>query len=545
MLLKRALHQLIVIIPFIIYLSLTLPTLDWGLPNTSHLVSYHPDEGAILFALGNINPAAFDFNPNFFNHPSLYIYAVGGASAIADILGFVDLSHSKSYYKNHPQDLADIYLIGRLVTILFGLLTIYITYKTGALFTKTTGFFASLFLAIFPAFIVHSQYMMVDIPLTFFSATSIFFFLRYLMSKRFLEIVYASIMVGLATSTKYPGFILILPLLILTALPIKQPPSQLFKRVIIVGAVTLFAFFLATPYAILSFTDFKNALLFEFTQKTGAASGYLEWRDAGNPLLFHLTDSLRFHLGVLIWFLFLITLPIYLFYTYKERDPRHTTLILLFLLFLTLFGAVFQVYFDRYLLPALPIIGIILAIVIVYTFSQLSLKFPKLQIFLILAVLLFTTYTVFESFTYTHQYVTKDNRLNAEMWIQQNIPLNASIGVAADRHIYIYPGSIRDQYYNHSKKYRLVFVNTPLDISSANASFFIIDSHIFRTYTYPDLNNSAWGHSLVAAGFVVRKHFSNILPLLTFQLSTSFEPHDWLYNPDIYILEKDGEINHA
>ena len=38
------------------------------------LESLHPDEGNILNALTNMNPSKFDFNPRFYNYPSLHIY---------------------------------------------------------------------------------------------------------------------------------------------------------------------------------------------------------------------------------------------------------------------------------------------------------------------------------------------------------------------------------------------------------------------------------------------------------------------------------------
>ena len=93
------LDLLCALLAFLLSLVLNLLGLTWGLPspsrteyyprdirwysapqNSSRLYetapyeSYNPDEGAILNALSNMRPSRFDFNPHYFNYPTLSIY---------------------------------------------------------------------------------------------------------------------------------------------------------------------------------------------------------------------------------------------------------------------------------------------------------------------------------------------------------------------------------------------------------------------------------------------------------------------------------------
>src|SRR5205807_2594776 len=82
---------------------------------TTPWASYHPDEGYILLGLSKMSPKALDFNPHGFLYPTLFIYATGIALKIAELLHYTHLDSSKYYYFSHPDQMARIYLVGRLL----------------------------------------------------------------------------------------------------------------------------------------------------------------------------------------------------------------------------------------------------------------------------------------------------------------------------------------------------------------------------------------------------------------------------------------------
>jgi len=67
--------------------------LEWGLPSTSRVHSYHPDEITVIGPTLHMNIFAGEMNPHFFNYGSLFLYAVYFARLFAEGYGFLDLTH--------------------------------------------------------------------------------------------------------------------------------------------------------------------------------------------------------------------------------------------------------------------------------------------------------------------------------------------------------------------------------------------------------------------------------------------------------------------
>ena len=84
-------------------LGLRAAGLWWGLPNSEHYFSYHPDE--IFLLLPSFGFAAGDWNPHFFNYGTLYIYLVGIPAVLLGLLPDP---------AQFPANLAPLYLLGLL-----------------------------------------------------------------------------------------------------------------------------------------------------------------------------------------------------------------------------------------------------------------------------------------------------------------------------------------------------------------------------------------------------------------------------------------------
>ncbi len=93
----------------------TAPKISGRLYQTAPFEPFHPDESFLLDAISNMDPAHLDFNPHFFNYPTLSIYLTAGSIKIADLLGYVKIVNSKEFYVANPDQMARIYIIGRLL----------------------------------------------------------------------------------------------------------------------------------------------------------------------------------------------------------------------------------------------------------------------------------------------------------------------------------------------------------------------------------------------------------------------------------------------
>ncbi|MCX7917397.1 MAG: hypothetical protein N2589_04650, partial [bacterium] len=86
--------------------------------------SFHPDEENILKSISNMNPQKFDFNPNFFEYPSFYIYIVALVLKILSLFKLIHITSDISFYFSNPDEIAKFYLTGRLITLMFSILTL-------------------------------------------------------------------------------------------------------------------------------------------------------------------------------------------------------------------------------------------------------------------------------------------------------------------------------------------------------------------------------------------------------------------------------------
>ena len=169
--------------------------INYGLP--LHL---HPDEWTqIEPALKMFN---WDLNPHVFYYPSFLIYFLfiifKTLNALLPV--FFKITASKSIF----------YLTGRLVSAVFGTLTVLSVYFIGKkLFDERIALASAFFFSIFSSHIISSHYAIVDIPVTFFICTAIYFCIAITEDDSLKNFILAGVMGGLSSSVKYTALLLI------------------------------------------------------------------------------------------------------------------------------------------------------------------------------------------------------------------------------------------------------------------------------------------------------------------------------------------------
>ncbi len=128
------------------------------------------------------------------------------------ILGiFPDIESFRNLYLSDP---SSFHLIGRIMSVLFGISTVWVLYYLGKrLYNHNVGLMAALFLSASFIHSFHSQYIRPDIPSTFFSVLAILYCLLILEKGDLKLYVMAGVMTGLATATKFTSAVLILPVI--------------------------------------------------------------------------------------------------------------------------------------------------------------------------------------------------------------------------------------------------------------------------------------------------------------------------------------------
>ncbi len=237
--------------------------LRWGLPDSTHLFSYHPDEYHSLRGLLSLALSG-DLNPHFFNYGSLYLYLV----AAAGVLGHGLLISSLSL-ETIPEALRLWTLDARVVSVLAGVLTVVTVYVLARrVWSNLPAVCCALLLAVAPLHVLNSHYGTVDVTQTLFVTLALLFSVRLVESGRWQDCAWAGLMVGLAASTKYSGLLVVVAPLTAIALSCGNNASgcrasDTARKMLIVLGMAALGFALTSPFTFLAWSEAKQGILFE------------------------------------------------------------------------------------------------------------------------------------------------------------------------------------------------------------------------------------------------------------------------------------------
>ena len=387
-------------------------TLYWTTPYEP----YHPDESFVLNALSNMSPKELDFNPRFFNYPTLFIYMTGGVLQMAKMAGLITIVNEKSYYVAHPEEMARIYKIGRIFAAAFSAVGVAALYYAMRFLEKEriVAIFGATILAITPAWVRESHFLLVNVP----AATwMIFAFLMSAMAirqeqKRYLWL--AAICGGFATSTKYTSGAILLVLVYSWFHLAYQTKAWRSWGINLAMMVTLFAiaFSLGTPYLFGNWGQFLHDLQFEGGTKTGL------------PSLELLLNHFVYAQGTTLFIFTLIGTGI-LIYRWQRWQ---TNLVALFMLAGLAQQLISNADLMRYIIPALPPCAILASYALHHVVDQWRrYKWIKWG----LAIVLLGP-TLGYTINLLHQFNSADVRTTAAHWITKTIPHNTTIGIYDD-----------------------------------------------------------------------------------------------------------------
>ena len=234
-----------------------------------------PDEEAITTIASRfvlIGP-----NPNFFDYPTLFTYAVafverlwpGGQAVLDDTL---------------PR------LISRSMAAALGTASIPLVYLIGRrLFSMRAGLLAAAFLAVAFLHVRDSHFGVTDVPMTFMVVLAMLVIVAMPADRSpWPMTAFAAVLCGLAASTKYNAALIVAPLVVAAL----QRSARPWTYAIIVGGFVA-GFLAGTPYAWIARQKFLSDLL---GLQSHLSSGHAV--DEGLGWVHHLTFSLRYGLGL-------------------------------------------------------------------------------------------------------------------------------------------------------------------------------------------------------------------------------------------------------
>ena len=418
--------------------------LRWGLPNSLHAYSYHPDE---FLTVGAAAMALSSALPYFYNYPSLYVYLAALAIAVGTGYGLTGPAAP--------------YLCARAVTALLGIGAVWVIYwaanrlwqpchsdQSGPRHSglseqspepptssKMTGILAALVLCVAPLHVQHSHFATVDVPATLFVAVCLGFAGLVLQRGLLRDNMLCGAMAGLAAGTKYNAGLVVLALIAahvfrdLSGAQIPASPAPLalsgrrpYRRAakLLAGiGCAIAAFVISTPGVIFQWSAFRHGFLYEIVHSRVGHG--LTFVHTGNGFLFTFTSSLWCGLGPALAILFVVCAGYGL-----ARLDRRALIILAFALPYYALISLSEVRFARYGLPLFPAAALLIA----WGATDLWKRLPESIRWVWAGVLTAAVAgTLLYAVALDRLFVQPTPQDRAARWIFGNIPRGSTIGV--------------------------------------------------------------------------------------------------------------------
>ncbi|MBD3344909.1 MAG: phospholipid carrier-dependent glycosyltransferase [Chitinivibrionales bacterium] len=291
--------------------------------------------------------------------------------------------------------------------------SIYLCYLIGRkLVNKQTGLVAALIMALLPLHLTNSVRIVPNMLLLLLTACTIYCSLLYLHSDRRSGrwLILSSVFAGLSLGTKYLFIAPLAPILSKWLRDLDNGREFFDKRLLIIIAVAAAAFFISTPFSIISFDEFIRDINFERMHykegHPGAETSFAIFRFL-KYLLFHGATPLLFAvcLAGIAW---------------STKDKSRESLVIYSIPVLWFFYAgTYKVTFAHNILT----FSIALSIGGAYVLSKINNR--KLQILLIAAI---AAYPAIIDFGHIKQRIKPDIRHAAEKWVNSNLLAGSKIG---------------------------------------------------------------------------------------------------------------------
>ena len=402
-----------------------------------------------------------NFNPGFYDYPGLVIYLHLIVGCVTFVTGAMSgLWRSVSEF--HPEHL---FTWTRMLNATIGTLTIALLYSAGTRWGRWVALTAAALLAVWPNHVRESHFALTDVPLTFLTTATFLLSLRAYESGRLSWSLGAGAAAGLASASKYSGaYAVLLP--VIASAVIHAPAGDRFVRMAAAVIAAGLAFLIAAPYTVLDLPRFLNAF--------AALSEYYRPRPFSQGAMIYL-GHMRAAIG---WSGLLAIAFGFMWGTVRAvrgKELRRWALVILFPLAYFHAIATKDLIFARYLLPAVPLLCLIMAIGLVDVTTWIwQLHRPRRTRVAVLAVaaplVLFPI--VRAGITWPVQYGRTTTQDVAYGRIRQSIPQGS--GVAVEWSVLRLPDSL----YRKTDVRRLT-IRTPEQHIARGTTFVVASSDAF------------------------------------------------------------------
>lgn len=315
--------------------------------NLWHGIGNHPDERGII-----MDTAQLSWNqlkPNTFHYGSFVYHLLWFSGQAAGVFN--------DFYRYYD----GLFQLGRILAVLFGIITVFLTYKLGKLYFDDSriGLLASGFLALNTFHLQLSRYYTTDILLTTFTVAALLSIGGMVKRGNLLHYLLAGLWIGLGFTVKISAAILFLPYIIASVWRKFSKNCSGWSSVgyCVGGVITaILVVILVEPYVILNYSQYLGDNKMQIDMLRGVwKPPYALQYEGTVPYLYHLKQIFFYTVGIPLSILVLFGLLVSIIGQLKKvRAGQVVLLIWIAAVFFASAGG--YVKFPRYLLPLYPVL---------------------------------------------------------------------------------------------------------------------------------------------------------------------------------------------
>jgi len=322
--------------------------------------AYNADENA-HFVPKAIALFGHGWNPHYFVNPPAYTYVL---HVLFDLWfgGRAGVSHA--YATNQTE----VFVIARVASAILGTVAVGLLYLVGArMFDRRVGLLAAGLLAVAFLPVFYSHLALNDVPTLAPICLSLWGTARILRGGGLGSYALAGVGLGLACATKYTGGIVLLPLLAAAA----AQGRRAIPGLVLAGALSIAAFFVANPYAFIDHGEFHQGL----RHQSQAAD------DALGKLGLTQTNGAEYYLWTFTWGLGWVPALAAIggAVLLALRDRRAFFVLAPAPILFVIFMGTQSRFFGRWLLPVFPIVSVLAGYAVIRLADELGQRRPALR----------------------------------------------------------------------------------------------------------------------------------------------------------------------
>jgi len=371
--------------------------------------------------------ASGDLNPHWFGNPGstvLYPLAALFHTWHAIEYGGAFLSADENIISVFMSDQSQFYLLGRLLTVCYALLSVLVTYLVGRrLFGERVALLGTWFSVLSPLLVYYAQVVRTDLAGSFFGMLSLWLMLRLYDEPSAKNQLLAGLSIGFSVGTRYFMITLVPILIAIDILIVRQSRSDLDRpslsgRAITLGLLAvLLGFMVCTPFFVLDVPTALRSLVSEARPRHLGADGL----SPAENLTWYLTNAIPASISLPVALLAAIGVLLVLI-----RRRAEQLLVLGFVVVFVLSTSLSRLHWNRWMIQIFPILCLLAAETLCGTSSWLSRLFrlgPKYQhVPLCVLIALVSVLPLHDLLLYEISQTATTTRILAREWIIKNLP---------------------------------------------------------------------------------------------------------------------------